>query len=286
MFAEASYVYLRDTAVILDRDVVRRVRHRSRPAPGFALRRLRAYAGFLKLFPTTLRTRRAQHVSPAGRRRHRRALGRAAMRVAVYNAHWTTLGGGEQLAGGVAAALARTHDVELLVGETFDADRRVGTPGLRPHRASPQVQVDQGTRSFLDASERYDFVVNTSFGNTFASRAPRNLYYVHFPMPNGSIRRWPAVTWPVASINPLADWIEREHGFWLREFPGNGQLDEGRRHHRPRRPTRRPAAVLALALGARRGRRTAHRRRAVHVGDDVVFDGGVPRSRRSASARP
>jgi len=67
MFAEASYEYLRDTAVIFDRDVVRRVRHRSRPAPGFAVRRLRAYAGFLKLMPETLRTRRQQHASAAAR---------------------------------------------------------------------------------------------------------------------------------------------------------------------------------------------------------------------------
>ncbi|HLM16620.1 MAG TPA: glycosyltransferase [Acidimicrobiia bacterium] len=69
MFAEASYVYLRDTAVILDRDVVRRVRHRARPAPGFALRRLRAYAGFVKLLPETLRARRAQGASAADRAR-------------------------------------------------------------------------------------------------------------------------------------------------------------------------------------------------------------------------
>jgi hypothetical protein len=43
------------------------MRHRSRPAPQFALRRLRAYAGFLKLLPETLRTRRAQDASPADR---------------------------------------------------------------------------------------------------------------------------------------------------------------------------------------------------------------------------
>jgi hypothetical protein len=67
MFAEASYEYLRDTAVIFDRDVVRRLRHRARPSPGFALRRLRAYAGFVKLLPETLRTRREQHASAADR---------------------------------------------------------------------------------------------------------------------------------------------------------------------------------------------------------------------------
>jgi GT2 family glycosyltransferase len=67
MLAGASYEYLRDTAVIFDRDVVRRVRHRSRPSPGFALRRLRAYAGFVKLLPATLRTRRGQHASAVDR---------------------------------------------------------------------------------------------------------------------------------------------------------------------------------------------------------------------------
>jgi GT2 family glycosyltransferase len=67
MFAAASYEYLRDTAVIFDRDVVRRVRHRSRPDPAFALRRLRAYAGFVKLLPETLRTRRGQRASAAQR---------------------------------------------------------------------------------------------------------------------------------------------------------------------------------------------------------------------------
>jgi GT2 family glycosyltransferase len=67
MLASASYVYLRDTAVILDRDVVRPVRHRSRPSPAFALRRLRAYAGFVKLLPKTLRTRRQQRASATAR---------------------------------------------------------------------------------------------------------------------------------------------------------------------------------------------------------------------------
>jgi GT2 family glycosyltransferase len=67
MFGEASYVYLRDTAVIFERDVVRRVLHRTRPSPGFTVRRLRAYAGFLKLLPSTLRTRRDQHVPSSER---------------------------------------------------------------------------------------------------------------------------------------------------------------------------------------------------------------------------
>jgi glycosyltransferase involved in cell wall biosynthesis len=143
------------------------------------------------------------------------------VRAAVFNAHWTTLGGGEQLAGGAAAALARTHDVELLVSEPFDAivaSERLGFD-LTPF---PQVPIAHGTRAFLETTAQYDVLVNTSFANTFASRAPRNLYYVHFPMPNGKLSALARATWPVTAINPLAGWIEREHGFWLREFPGNG----------------------------------------------------------------
>ncbi len=40
MFAGASYEYLRDTAVIFDRDVARRLVHRARPSPDLAVRRL------------------------------------------------------------------------------------------------------------------------------------------------------------------------------------------------------------------------------------------------------
>ena len=99
------------------------LRHRSRPSPRFALRRLRAYAGLREAASRQLATRRRQ-ASVDGRRAELvDRWGRVArpMRVAVYNAHWATLGGGEQLAGGAAAALARAHDVELLVDEPFDA---------------------------------------------------------------------------------------------------------------------------------------------------------------------
>jgi len=67
MLAEASYVYLRDTAVIFERDCLRRLIRRARPSPGLVKLRLRAYAGFLKLLPTTLVARWRQHASTADR---------------------------------------------------------------------------------------------------------------------------------------------------------------------------------------------------------------------------
>jgi glycosyltransferase involved in cell wall biosynthesis len=197
----------------------------------------------------------------------------------VYNAHWTTLGGGEQLAGGAAAALARRHDVELLVSETFDpiiASERLGFDLTE----LAQVPVPQGTRAFLEASARYDLVVNTSFGSTFPSRAPRNLYYVHFPMPNPIRSRLAAATWPFASINPLFSWIEREQGFWLREFPGNGCWTKGDATLDLLIP-RGVRLPFSLALSARAWPKGRSPHATVRVGDDVVFDGTVARARRA-----
>ena len=86
----------------------------------------------------------------------------SAVRAAVYNAHWETLGGGEQLAGGMASALARRHDVDLLVRERFDAvvaSERLGFDLT----GFPQLEIPLGTRAFLELSERYDLLANTSF---------------------------------------------------------------------------------------------------------------------------
>jgi len=143
------------------------------------------------------------------------------VRAAVYNAHWTTLGGGEQLAGGVAVALARDHDVELLVHESFDAivaSERLGIDVAE----FPQVELPVGTRPFLEATERYDLLVNTSFANTFPSRVHRSIYYVHFPEPGGDWSRWQRARWSVRERDPLAHWIERTSGFWNYEFRGGG----------------------------------------------------------------
>jgi len=148
------------------------------------------------------------------------------VRAAVYNQHWSTLGGGEQLAGGIAAALARHHDVELLVNESFDAvvaSERLGFD-LTPF---PQFELAPGTREFLAQSARYDLLVNTSFANNYASRATRSLYYAHFPVPMGRASRLEVEKWRLFELNPLHSAIEYHHGFWIPEFPGYGAWTQG-----------------------------------------------------------
>jgi glycosyltransferase involved in cell wall biosynthesis len=200
------------------------------------------------------------------------------MRAAVYNAHWTTLGGGEQLAGGVAAALARSHDVELLVSHSFDAIRASERLGF-DLTGFPQLEIPHGTRAFLEASERYDILANTSFGCTFPSRAARSIYYVHFPMPNGLVSPFELSRWRMTSFEPLGSWIEREHGFWLREFSGCGSW------------TRREARIdlqipdgmelpfrFALSARAWPPGRAPHVR--VTMDDEVLYEGTVSGRRR------
>ena len=107
------------------------------------------------------------------------------VKVALYNRYWSTLGGGEQLAAGIANALRDEHEVELLVHASFDngvASERLGVPLDFAQRV-----IDEGTRPFLGASADYDLLVNTSFASTYPSRARRSLYYVHFPMPHPPI---------------------------------------------------------------------------------------------------
>jgi len=67
MVFDAVWVFLRDTLVIFRRDVLSRVVRRGRPAPRLVVRRLRAFAAFLRMLPATLVTRWRQRVPPAKR---------------------------------------------------------------------------------------------------------------------------------------------------------------------------------------------------------------------------
>jgi hypothetical protein len=64
MVIEALYVFLRDTLVILKRDVVKRVVAGQVPHPRTVLIRLRAFLAFVKLSGPTLADRARQHARP------------------------------------------------------------------------------------------------------------------------------------------------------------------------------------------------------------------------------
>lgn len=65
--ADAVRVFVRDTFVMLWRDVVVRLVRRGQPSPDLVVRRLRAFGAFVVMLPRTLVTRWRQHV-PKGQR--------------------------------------------------------------------------------------------------------------------------------------------------------------------------------------------------------------------------
>ncbi|MGD9702374.1 MAG: glycosyltransferase [Acidimicrobiia bacterium] len=104
------------------------------------------------------------------------------LRVAVYDLHWQTVGGGEQVAGATVDALvAAGHRVEMLGPDPVD-----------PAFLRERLGVDVGGAAFraVDrelgasaASADYDLFVNVTYRSTATNHAPRSLYYVHFPEP-------------------------------------------------------------------------------------------------------
>jgi len=194
------------------------------------------------------------------------------VRVAVYNAHWATLGGGEQVAGGLASALGDEHDVELLVEEEFDAveaSERLGFD-VQPF---PQRLVEPGTRAFLEATEGYDLLVNSSFASTRASRAARSLYYVHFPVPFPELdpRRSRRL---MVRANPFHGWVEYGRGFQLPEFHGGGAWTSGKATISLVIPRGEPVP-FSLRLSADLWPAGQHPHVRVEIDDDVLFDGVV-----------
>jgi glycosyltransferase involved in cell wall biosynthesis len=116
------------------------------------------------------------------------------VKVAVYDRYWSTGGGGEKFAGGVAAALAPDHDVRLLAHEDVD----VGWLGERLDVDLSGVDVDviDDDLGVARASAAYDLFVNASYLSWDVNRAQHGMLIVHFPGPRPDraeqARRWVA----------------------------------------------------------------------------------------------
>ena len=101
------------------------------------------------------------------------------VRIAVYDQYWSTLGGGEQFAGGIAVALADHHDVTLVGPEPIDTARFAERLGI-DLAGLPLRRIDQESDvSVLSAD--YDVLVNCTYQSTAVNRAAHGIYVVHFP---------------------------------------------------------------------------------------------------------
>jgi glycosyltransferase involved in cell wall biosynthesis len=101
------------------------------------------------------------------------------VRIAVYDRHWPTGGGGEKFAAGIAAALGGAHDVLLMSHDELD----LGWLGERLQLDLDDVGVDVlgDELGVPAASAGYDLLVNASYLSADRNRARHGLYVAHFP---------------------------------------------------------------------------------------------------------
>jgi len=100
-------------------------------------------------------------------------------RVGVYDLYWSTMGGGEQVAGTLAQVLADDHDVTLFGPEPPDVDALRRRLGFDLSRCDFRrvTNDDEASRASADV----DLFVNGTYLSTAVNRAPEAWYYVHFP---------------------------------------------------------------------------------------------------------
>lgn len=105
------------------------------------------------------------------------------MKIAVYNQHWATAGGGERFAGGIAEALARRpgRQVSLVAHSAVDTDGLSERLQLDLSGVTVEV-VGPAPEAVTAASGRADVFVNASYASDIPSAAPRSMYVVHFPV--------------------------------------------------------------------------------------------------------
>ncbi len=108
------------------------------------------------------------------------------LQIGVYDLYWATLGGGEQVDGSIAAALASDHDVTLLGPTPVDAEATQARLGIDLASCSYQRVTDDDEAS--EASADFDVFVNGTYRSYAANRAPLGYYYVHFPRPPRTLR--------------------------------------------------------------------------------------------------
>lgn len=170
------------------------------------------------------------------------------MKIGVYNAYWSTFGGGEQQAGGVVDALSVEHDVEMLGPEAFDLGRARERLGLRLEGVSFR-EVGGEQLSATLASADYDLFINHTYRSTAPCLAEHGIYFVMFPHRLGGSARGDAarkVAGRFASPVRLLGGIFHRHGRDLMVGPVQVQIADGVEQVEIEITTRR-AEVVSMA---------------------------------------
>jgi glycosyltransferase involved in cell wall biosynthesis len=147
------------------------------------------------------------------------------MKIAVYDQYWSTLGGGEQFAGGIAVALRDHHDVTLIGPDAIDSDRFCDRLGIDV-RGFPLRRIDQESDVSV-LSREYDIFINCTYRSTAVNRAGRGLYVVHFPgtVPGELQRRKDAARQVIARRFPPT--VVLRSGFYQSDRRRGGRRTDG-----------------------------------------------------------
>ena len=129
------------------------------------------------------------------------------LRVAVYDRFWSTAGGGETYAAGVADVLSRAHDVTLVGHEELDTTW-LGER-LRLDLSRVAVEVVDECDPLEQVTAGFDLLVNASYRSHGRNGARHGIYVVHFPDRPGAA---------------LAPWQRLAAGRLRRSRPGGGGI--------------------------------------------------------------
>ncbi len=123
-------------------------------------------------------------------------------RVGVYDLYWSTLGGGEQVAGTIAEVLAADHDVTLLGPEPIDVGLIKERLGTDVSGCAFDVVLDDDDAAH--ASAEFDLFVNSTYRSKAINNSPHGWYYVHFPEPPPTLRQRTSHHVSVAAVKALS----------------------------------------------------------------------------------
>jgi glycosyltransferase involved in cell wall biosynthesis len=116
----------------------------------------------------------------------------SARRTAIYDAYWSTAGGGEKYAAGVADVLSRTDHVTLLAHEPVDTAWLGERLSLDLSRV--EVGLVEPTCDMAEVTSAFDLFVNLSYRSHHRNGARHGVYVVHFPdRPDEVPSGWQAV---------------------------------------------------------------------------------------------
>jgi glycosyltransferase involved in cell wall biosynthesis len=170
------------------------------------------------------------------------------VKVGVYDRYWSTGGGGEKFAAGIAAALLGEHEVDLIAHEPVDTDwlgerLHLDLDGLKV------AEVPDHAGGVTAASAGYDVFVNASYRSGDPNRSARGIYVVHFPGPPPSpLERARHRVASVASSGAGGASVVLDDGFYLpeggRRLPLRWTAGDASLRVAADRPGRVPVVVL------------------------------------------